>query len=316
MEQEKEKEKTGKESNVIDNYDESSAKDRSIRFVTKSNETPEGDGFVVHRSFPSQSIRNLDPFLLLDEMGPLDMLPYESKGFPEHPHRGFVTVTYMLEGRFEHKDSQGNSGKLGPGDVQWMTAGSGLVHSEMPEKEFAKSGGRLHGFQLWINLRKTDKWNKPDYQDVPSARIPHVSTSDGKVSVKVIAGNYRDAKAVINTLTPILYLHFSLQPGGEVVQSVPKNLNAFAYVISGKGLFGKDKTAVDENNLIVFENDGGNISIRESDNAKSPLDLLLVAGMPLNEPIVQYGPFVMNTREEIDKTLEDYRNGRIGKIDF
>ncbi|HEX5573125.1 MAG TPA: pirin family protein [Nitrososphaeraceae archaeon] len=313
---EMEKETTGGKTNFIDNSDGTSAKARSIRLVTKSNETPEGDGFLVHRSFPSQSIRNLDPFLLLDEMGPLDLLPYESKGFPEHPHRGFVTVTYMLEGRFEHKDSQGNSGKLGPGDVQWMTAGSGLVHSEMPEREFAKSGGRLHGFQLWINLRKTDKWNKPDYQDVPSTKIPQVSTSDGKVSVKVIAGNFGEAKAVINTLTPILYLHFTLQPGGEVVQSVPENLNAFAYVIGGKGLFGNDKTAVDEKNLIVFKNDGGNISIRESDDAKSPLDVLLVAGMPLNEPVVQYGPFVMNTREEIDKTLEDYRNGRIGKIDF
>ena len=310
------KEKNGKESsNVIDNSDETNFNYRSIKLVTKSNETPEGDGFVVHRSFPSGSIRNLDPFLLLDEMGPLDLLPYESKGFPEHPHRGFVTVTYMLEGRFEHKDSQGNSGKLGPGDVQWMTAGSGLVHSEMPEKEFSKNGGRLHGFQLWINLRKTDKWIKPDYQDVPSTRIPQVSTPDGKVSARVIAGNYLDAKAVINTLTPILYLHFTLQPGGKVVQSVPKNYNAFAYVIGGEGLFGKDKTAVGERNLIVFENDGEIISIRESDNAKSPLDVLLIAGMPLNEPIVQYGPFVMNTREEIDKTLEDYRNGRIGKIE-
>lgn len=311
------KEKNGKESsNVIDNSNETNFNYRSIKLVIKSNETPEGDGFVVHRSFPSGSIRNLDPFLLLDEMGPLDLLPYESKGFPEHPHRGFVTVTYMLEGRFEHKDSQGNSGKLGPGDVQWMTAGSGLVHSEMPEKEFAENGGRLHGFQLWINLRKTDKWIKPDYQDVPSTRIPQVSTPDGKVSAKVIAGNYLDAKAVINTLTPILYLHFTLQPGGQVVQSVPVNYNAFAYVISGEGLFGKDKTAVGEKNLIVFENDGEIISIRESDNAKSPLDVLLIAGMPLNEPIVQYGPFVMNTREEIDQTLEDYRNGRIGKIDF
>ena len=138
------KEKNGKESsNVIDNSDETNFNNRSIKLVIKSNETPEGDGFVVHRSFPSGSIRNLDPFLLLDEMGPLDLLPYESKGFPEHPHRGFVTVTYMLEGRFEHKDSQGNSGKLGPGDVQWMTAGSGLVHSEMPEKEFAENGGRF-----------------------------------------------------------------------------------------------------------------------------------------------------------------------------
>ncbi|MGE5684595.1 MAG: pirin family protein [Nitrososphaerota archaeon] len=310
------KEKNGEESsNVIDNSDETNFKYRSIKLVIKSNETPEGDGFVVHRSFPSGSIRNLDPFLLLDEMGPLDLLPYESKGFPEHPHRGFVTVTYMLEGRFEHKDSQGNSGKLGPGDVQWMTAGSGLVHSEMPEKEFSKTGGRLHGFQLWINLRKTDKWIKPDYQDVPSTRIPQVSTPDGKVSARVIAGNYLDAKAVINTLTPILYLHFTLQPGGQVVQSVPENYNALAYVIGGEGLFGKDKTAVGEKNLIVFENDGEIISIRELDDAKSPLDVLLIAGMPLNEPIVQYGPFVMNTREEIDKTLEDYRNGRIGKID-
>ncbi len=310
------KEKNGKESsNVIDNSDETNFKYRSIKLVIKSNQTPEGDGFVVHRSFPSGSIRNLDPFLLLDEMGPLDLLPYESKGFPEHPHRGFVTVTYMLEGRFEHKDSQGNSGKLGPGDVQWMTAGSGLVHSEMPEKEFSKTGGRLHGFQLWINLRKTDKWIKPDYQDVPSTRIPQVSTPDGKVSARVIAGNYLDAKAVINTLTPILYLHFTLQPGGQVVQSVPENYNAFAYVIGGEGLFGKDKTAVGEKKLIVFENDGEIISIRESDNANSPLDVLLIAGMPLNEPIVQYGPFVMNTREEMDKTLEDFRNGRIGKIE-
>ena len=311
------KEKIDKENgNFSDNSDETNFNNyRSIKLVTKSNETPEGDGFVVHRCFPSGVIRNLDPFLLLDEMGPLDLLPYESKGFPEHPHRGFVTVTYMLDGRFEHKDSQGNSGRLGPGDVQWMTAGSGLVHSEMPEKEFAKNGGRLHGFQLWINLRKTDKWIKPDYQDVPSTRIPQVSTPDGKVSAKVIAGNYLDAKAVINTLTPILYLHFTLQPGAQVVQSVPQNYNAFAYIINGKGLFGKDETAVEEKNLIVFENDGEIISIRESDDAKSPLDVLLIAGMPLNEPIVQYGPFVMNTREEIDKTLEDYRTGRIGRID-
>ena len=309
------KEKIGKEnSNFSDNPDKTNFNNyRSIKLVIKSNETAEGDGFVVHRCFPSGVIRNLDTFLLLDEMGPLDLLPYERKGFPEHPHRGFVTVTYMLDGRFEHKDSQGNSGKLGPCDVQWMTAGSGLVHSEMPEKEFAKNGGRLHGFQLWINLRKTDKWIKPDYQDVPSTRIPQVSTPDGKVSAKVIAGNYLNAKAVINTLTPILYLHFTLQPGAQVVQSVPQNYNAFAYIINGKGLFGKDETAVGEKNLIVFENDGDIISIRESD-AKSPLDVLLIAGMPLNEPIVQYGPFVMNTREEIDKTLEDYRNGRIGKI--
>ena len=288
---------------------------RSVQIVTNSIETVEGDGFVVHRSFPSRSIRNLDPFLLLDEMGPLVLLPQEEKGFPNHPHRGFVTVTYMLEGRFEHKDSQGNSGKLGPGDIQWMTAGSGLVHSEMPEEEFTKSGGTLHGFQLWINLRKNDKWIKPDYQDVPSTKIPIVNTPDGKVSIKVIAGNYLNTKAVISTLTPVLFLHFSLQPGGEVDCAVPENYNAFAYVISGNGLFGKDNVIGKKKNLIVFKNDGNYTSIRVPESAQSSLDVLLIAGVPLNEPIVQYGPFVMNTQEEIDITLEDYRNGRIGKIE-
>jgi len=308
--------KIQKQNEFVDKINETGNRDRSVQLITSSTETAEGDGFIVHRSFPSRSIRHLDPFLLLDEMGPLDLLPHESKGFPDHPHRGFVTVTYMLEGRFEHKDSQGNSGKLGPGDVQWMTAGSGLVHSEMPEKEFAKSGGILHGFQLWINLPKTDKWIKPDYQDVPSRKIPVTKTPDGKVSVKVIAGNSLDAKAVINTLTPITYLHFTLQPGAEIVQPVPKSYNAFAYVINGKGLFGKDRVIAEERKLIVFKNDGDYISIRVSENAGSSLDVLLIAGMPINEPIVQYGPFVMNTQEEIDNTLEDYRNGRIGKIEI
>jgi len=308
--------KIEKQNEFVDKNNETGNRDRSVELITSSTETAEGDGFIVHRSFPSRSIRHLDPFLLLDEMGPLDLLPYESKGFPDHPHRGFVTVTYMLEGRFEHKDSQGNSGKLGPGDVQWMTAGSGLVHSEMPEKEFAKSGGILHGFQLWINLPKTDKWIKPDYQDVPSKKIPVAKTPDGKVSVKVIAGNSLDAKAVINTLTPITYLHFTIQPGAKIVQPVPKSYNAFAYVINGKGLFGKDRIIAEERKLIVFKNDGDYISIRVSENAGSSLEVLLIAGMPINEPIVQYGPFVMNTQEEIDNTLEDYRNGRIGKIEI
>jgi redox-sensitive bicupin YhaK (pirin superfamily) len=260
--------KREKEDNIAGKFNATRKMNRSVQIVTNSIETAEGDGFVVHRSFPSRSIRNIDPFLLLDEMGPLVLLPHEEKGFPDHPHRGFVTVTYMLEGRFEHKDSQGNSGMLGPGDVQWMTAGSGLVHSEMPEKELSKSGGTLHGFQLWINLRKNDKWIRPDYQDVPSTKIPIVNTPDGKVSIKVIAGNYLNTKAVIRTLTPILYLHFTLQPGGEVVSPVPENFNAFAYVISGKGLFGKDNVIGEKKNLIVFKNDGNYTSIRVPEKAQ------------------------------------------------
>ena len=173
----------------------------------------------------------------------------------------------------------------------------------------------MHGFQLWINLRKNDKWIRPDYQDVPSTKIPMANTPDGKVSIKVIAGNYLNTKAVISTLTPILYLHFTLQPGGEVVSPVPESYNAFAYVISGKGLFGKGNVIGEKKNLIVFKNDGNHTSIRVPENAQSSLDVLLIAGVPLNEPIVQYGPFDMKTQEEMDNTLEDYRNGRIGKIE-
>src|SRR5207342_3522597 len=246
-------EKIGKERDIIDKSDET--KYRSIRLVEKSDETPEGDGFIVHRSFPSRSIRNLDPFLLLDEMGPLDLLPQEERGFPDHPHRGFVTVTYILEGRFEHKDSQGNSGKLGPGDVQWMTAGAGVVHSEMPEKDFMRRGGKLHAFQLWVNLPQRDKMIKPRYQDVPSAKIPLAQTEDGKVKVKVIAGEALGSSAVINTRTPIFHLHFTLQPGSKLIQPISKEYNTFAYVINGEGLFGpaeKQKIA-ETGQMVVFD---------------------------------------------------------------
>lgn len=157
----------------LSNIDNTSKnKFRTISRIIDSIETTEGEGFVVHRSFPNNVILDFDPFLLLDEIGPKDLVPGEAKGAPDHPHRGFETVTYMLEGRFEHRDSRGHAGKLGPGDVQWMTAGSGVVHSEMPEKEFARIGGRLHGFQLWINLPRQDKFSKPYYQEIPSSKIP------------------------------------------------------------------------------------------------------------------------------------------------
>ena len=158
----------------------------------------------------------MDPFLLLDEIGPKDLGPSEAKGAPDHPHRGFETVTYMLEGQFEHKDSRGNAGKIGPGDVQWMTAGAGVVHSEMPEKNLAQKGGRLHGFQLWVNLPRKDKMISPRYQDIPSSKIPLSKSADSLVTVKVIAGEALGIKAIIETRTPIMYLHFTLQPGASV----------------------------------------------------------------------------------------------------
>lgn len=291
---------------------------RSISRIINSIQTTEGEGFIVHRSFPTQTLSEFDPFLLLDEIGPLDLSSGEAKGAPDHPHRGFETVTYMLDGRFEHKDSQGHLGKLGSGDVQWMTAGAGVVHSEMPEKEFTRNGGRLHGFQLWVNLPKRDKMMKPHYQEISSSNIPLVNTADGLVTAKVIAGKALGVNAVIETRIPIMYVHFTFQPGASIVQPVPKEYNTFAYVIGGQGIFGttndKQEEEVSRGQMVIFEKDGEQIVIRAPKYAKSSLDILLIGGTPLNEPVARYGPFVMNTKEEVYQAIEDYRNGTMGTI--
>jgi quercetin 2,3-dioxygenase len=294
----------------------SSGKSRSISRIVNSVQTAEGEGFLVNRAFPTRQLSDLDPFLLLDEIGPKDLAPREAKGAPDHPHRGFETVTYMRDGKFEHKDSRGNAGKLGPGDVQWMTAGAGVVHSEMPEKEFAQKGGQLHGFQLWVNLPRKDKMLNPRYQDIPSPKIPVSQTADSLVTAKVIAGEALGNRAVIETRTPITYIHFTLQPGASVTQPVPIEYNAFVYVIGGQGLFGSDnqKQLAHRGQIITFDKDGGEVEIRTTSDTKSALDVLLIAGKPLNEPIARYGPFVMNKREEIMEAIADYQNGSMGKI--
>jgi len=291
-------------------------KSRSISRIVNSFETTEGEGITVYRSFPTNALSDFDPFLLLDEFGPVDIIPGGSNGVPDHPHRGFETVTYMLEGRFEHKDSRGNAGKLGPGDVQWMTAGAGVVHSEMPEKEFAQKGGLLHGFQLWVNLPRKDKMTSPRYQDIQSLKIPVARTENGLGVAKVIAGEALGVKAVIETRTPIMYIHFTLQPGASVTQPVPREYNAFVYVIGGQGSFGSDnqEKLVQRGQMIIFSKDGEGVKIKAAENANSPLDMLLIGGKPLNEPIARYGPFVMNKREEIMEAIIDYQNGSMGKI--
>jgi redox-sensitive bicupin YhaK (pirin superfamily) len=289
---------------------------RTISKIITAKTTTEGEGFIVHRPFPNYALRDFDPFLLLDEMGPIDLSPGEAKGAPDHPHRGFETVTYVIEGAFEHKDSQGNSGKLYSGDVQWMTAGSGVIHSEMPEKEFAKKGGKLHGFQLWVNLPKKDKMINPRYQDVSSDKIPIVKSDDGKVRVKVIAGDFMGQQSVIDTKTPIIFLHFTLQSNAQVAQKVPKEYNAFAYVVEGEGLFGDEKKLAQKEQAVFFERDGDEITIATNPNAKIPLDVLLLAGIPLGEPVARYGPFVMNTSEELEQATRDYQSGKMGRIDF
>ena len=307
------KQNTTNNQNLVENKTRDK-KNRSVLQITDAKTTLEGEGFVVHRAFPNQSLREFDPFLLLDEMGPINLAAGEAKGAPDHPHRGFETVTYMVDGVFEHKDSQGHSGKLKPGDIQWMTAGSGVIHSEMPEKEFSQKGGTMHGFQLWVNLPKKDKMMKPRYQDLPSNKIP--TTQNDGVKVKVIAGESMGKQAVVETRTPIMYLHFTLQPGTKVTQPVPQNYNAFAYVVNGEGLFGNKQRPAHKEQVVLFERDGNEITINAPADTKSPLDVLLIAGVPLGEPVARYGPFVMNTEEEIRQAILDYNNGKMGKIDF
>jgi len=279
-----------------------------------SIETFEGAGFLVRRPFPTPAFSEFDPFLLLDEMGPMDLAPSSAKGAPDHPHRGFETVTYMLSGELEHKDSRGHAGQLRPGDVQWMTAGAGVVHSEMPSAEFEREGGRMHAFQLWVNLPKRDKMMKPRYQEIPSSQIPKATSSDGLVTVTVIAGEALGQKAVIETRTPIIYLHYRIKPGGSVSQPVPRGYNGFAYVIDGEGKFGVEREYAADGQMVLFAPDGDEVRIENPADATATLEVLLIAGLPLNEPVARYGPFVMNTREEIYEAIEDYGLGRMGAI--
>ncbi len=278
--------------------------------VFASERAMEGDGVTIHRAFPAGAMEGLDPFLLLDEMGPMVLKPGEARGFPDHPHRGFETVTYMLDGRMEHRDSRGNHGVLGPGSVQWMTAGAGIVHSEMPGAELASAGGKLHGFQLWVNLPRKDKMAEPRYQELPGEGIPVGRSEDGRVEARVIAGAALGVAARISTHTPILYVHFTLEAGAEHEQTLPKGANAFAYVIEGVLETGGE--TVKEREFVVFERGGGTARLKNAGDRK--LSVLLIAGAPIGEPVARYGPFVMNSREELVAAFEDFRAGRMGTI--
>ena len=288
---------------------------RTVASVIDSLTTFEGEGFLVHRPFPTAALADADPFLLLDEMGPMDLAPGEAKGAPDHPHRGFETVTYMLEGSFQHEDSAGHAGRLAPGDVQWMTAGAGVIHSEMPSDEIRQHGGNVHGFQLWVNLPRRDKMIAPRYQEIPAAKIPEAATEDGAVRVRVIAGEALGRRAVIDTRTSITYLHFTLEPGASIVQPLPPDQRAFAYFFHGAGFAGRDSTPIARGQMALFASDGADITLRaDAASVERPVEILLIAGVPLREPIARYGPFVMNTKEEIAQAMRDYQGGRMGQI--
>ncbi len=281
----------------------------AVMKVVDATRLREGAGFPVRRPFPTAQLAQVDPFLLLDEMGPVNWAPGEAIGAPDHPHRGFETVTYLLQGRFQHKDSGGHSGELNPGDVQWMTAGAGVVHSEMPHPDILKTGGVIHGFQLWVNLPAEKKMIPPRYQEIPTERIPDAQSEDGKVRVRVIAGKSLGVEAVIDTVIPITYLHFSIKPGGRAVQSIPHGHDAFVYVFEGEVQLGETGTRVREGQIALLDK-GDSLAIGSNEHA----ELLLLAGPPLKEPLVRHGPFVMNSHEEIVQAIQDYRDGKMGMI--
>ncbi len=287
---------------------------KAIQKILPSEQAAEGDGMVIYRAFPGGTVSEIDPFLLLDEMGPIELKPGEGKGFPDHPHRGFETVTYLLDGEMEHRDSSGNHGVLRPGDVQWMTAGSGLVHSEMPGSGIIRDGGRLHGFQLWINLPRSQKMTPPRYQELASARIPIARNAAGDVEVKVISGEALGVRGPIQSENSIVYLHFTIQPGGGHAQPIPAGYTAIVYLIEGEGIFDSKTGAVKARKVISFANGGDSVLLSNPAGSGAALNLLLLAGKPLDEPVARYGPFVMNTRDELYQAFEDYRSGRMGAI--
>jgi quercetin 2,3-dioxygenase len=279
---------------------------RSVERVVRGMPTSDGAGVKLRRVIGQPQLPDLDPFLMLDEFG-TDRAEDYIAGFPDHPHRGFETVTYMLDGRMRHRDNHGNEGVLVPGSVQWMTAGRGLVHSEMPEQE----AGRMRGFQLWLNLPARDKMSPPKYQEFGPERIP-VAAPDKGVTVKVIAGRVAGIVGpILQPATDPTYLDLALEPGAQFVQALPQDYAAFLYVFEGSVRVGDEEQVVGTHELAVLS-EGAQIRITgvTAGAGLTGARAILVAGRPLREPVAKYGPFVMNTRAELQQAFEDFQNGR------
>ncbi len=290
---------------------------RPVERVVTAYHTLEGAGFEVRRPFPGAiNFVEADPFLLFDHMGGRELAPYEAKGAPDHPHRGFETVTYMLDGQLEHRDSTGGGGVIFGGDTQWMTAGAGIVHSEMPTDEIFTRGGVMHGVQLWVNLPRDHKLATPRYQDLTGEGLTLLSSHDGASLVRVIAGDLNGHSGPGQTHTPITYLHASLAPGAQLRLPWHAAFNGLAYSLVGDGWAGIERVPFSEGQMVLFGQGGGLVlAARETQPASTRyLEVLVLGGRPIREPIAHYGPFVMNTREEILQAIEDYQTGRMGSI--
>ena len=287
---------------------------RLPRAIMTAHRQLEGGGFPVRRPFPTAGLDGVDPFLLLDEMGPVDWKPGEAIGAPDHPHRGFETVTYLLEGEAVHEDSCGHRATLGPGDVQWMTAGAGVVHSEMPSPSLLEEGGRIHGFQIWVNLPASEKMIAPRYQDLPAGQMPSATSEDGLAHVRVIAGEAMGVSAALETLTPIVCHHWTLAPGGSAEIPLSADHNVLIYVFGGSLVLQPGGEEVRDGQVVIY-NEGDSVGVACPEAHSESAHFLLLAGRPIGEPISRYGPFVMNTFAEIRQAFLDYRLGRMGRID-
>jgi redox-sensitive bicupin YhaK (pirin superfamily) len=287
---------------------------RPVTRVVTAHRHLEGEGFVVRRPFPGMDLQLADPFLLLDQMGEVEYAPGEAKGAPWHPHRGFETVTYMIDGAMEHTDSAGGGGLITDGGTQWMTAGSGILHSELPPQEMVARGGRFHGVQLWVNLPRTLKWTPPRYQGIEPGDVTLLGTPDGGALLRVIAGELAGHAGPGSTMTPITYLHVTLAPGARLDLPWPADFNALVYSLGGTGTAGPLGRPVGDGQLAVFgAGDAVTLTASQHQDARhrAGWDVLVLGGLPIREPIARYGPFVMNTKAEIVEAFEDYQAGRI-----
>jgi len=292
------------------------AADRPVRSVTTAPSGLEGEGFPVRRAFAGVDLQTLDPFVHMDQMGEVDYAPGEPKGTPWHPHRGFETVTYMIDGIFQHQDSNGGGGLITDGDTQWMTAGGGILHIEAPPEEVVARGGLFHGFQLWVNLPARLKWTPPRYQDIRGGAVALLSSTDGGALLRVIAGEVAGHGGPGITHTPITLLHATLAPGAELRLPWRPDFNALVYVLAGSGSVGAERRPVRMGQLAVY-GPGDLVTVRAAvgQESRSPqLDVLMLGGLPIREPVAAYGPFVMNTRAELIQAFEDYQAGRLGTI--
>ncbi len=292
------------------------ARERPVRSLTTAPHGLEGEGFPVRRAFAGVDLADLDPFVHLDQMGEVEYAPGEPKGTPWHPHRGFETVTYMIDGTFEHQDSNGGGGVITNGDTQWMTAGAGILHIEKPPEWLVTSGGLFHGFQLWVNLPRAEKWAQPRYQDLRATEVALVSSPDGGALVRIIAGEIAGHKGPGSTYSPITLAHATLSPGARLTLPWRADYNALVYAMAGRGAVGSEARPIQTGQLAVFgPGDALTVAASQAQESRSPnLDVLILGGRPIGEPVAWMGPFVMNTREEVIQAMADYQAGRLGTI--